>query len=218
MSKTFPISLVVRQIKKSDKDWDVPFAIRLSKSKKPFWVLVGAILSLRTRDPVAESAFNKLMELGKDAKSLAKLKESEIKNAIYPVAFFKEKANNLKSLSQILVNDYRGQPPQKMEELLSLRGVGRKTANMVLTLGYDKLGICVDAHVHRIVNRWGYIKTKSPDETEEVLREKLPKRYWKDWNRLLVTFGQNCCKPVSPFCSDCCVQELCSREGVGKFR
>lgn len=218
MPQAFPISLLVRQIKKNDKNWDIPFAIRLSKSKKPFWVLVGAILSLRTRDPVAESAFNKLIELGQDAKSIARLKESEIKKAIYPVAFFKEKAKNLISLSETLVNRYEGKPPKEMEELLSLRGVGRKTANMVLTLGYDKLGICVDAHVHRIVNRWGYIKTKNPDETEEALRKKLPKRYWKDWNQLLVTFGQNCCKPISPYCGNCCLNEFCPREGVKKFR
>jgi len=218
MTKVFPIPLAVRQIKKAKKDWAIPFAIRLSNFQNPFWVLVGAILSLRTRDPVAESAFNKLMDLGKDAKSLAKLKESQIKEAIYPVAFFQEKANNLKSLGKILCDRYQGKPPEDMEELLSLRGVGRKTANMVLTLGYDKLGICVDAHVHRIVNRWGYVKTKNPDETEEVLRKKLPKRYWKDWNELLVTFGQNCCKPVSPYCRSCCLKEFCLRVGVEKFR
>ena len=134
------------------------------------------------------------------------------------MAFFKEKAHNLKSLSQTLVREYQGKPPKNMEDLLSLRGVGRKTANMVLTLGYDKMGICVDAHVHRIVNRWGYIKTRTPDETEEVLRKNLPRKYWKDWNRLLVTFGQNCCKPVSPYCTSCCLKELCPKEGVAKFR
>jgi endonuclease III len=218
MLEAFSLTLAVRQLKKVGKDWPVPFGIRLAESKNPFWVLVGAILSLRTRDPVAESAFNKLMKLGQDAENLAKLEESQLKEAIYPVAFFKEKANNLKGLSQTLIKQYQGKPPKKMEELLSLRGVGRKTANMVLTLGYDMPGICVDVHVHRIVNRWGYIKTKNPDETEEALRKKLPKRYWKDWNRLLVTFGQNCCKPTSPYCESCCLKEFCPKVGVGKFR
>ena len=218
MAKAFPIPFVVSQIKKSVKGWSIPFAIRLSKSRKPFWILVGTILSLRTRDSVAECAFNKLIRLGQDAVSLAKLKELDIKEAIYPVAFFKVKARNLKLLSQAIVDKHRGKPPKEMNELLTLKGVGRKTANMVLTLGYDKLGICVDSHVHRIVNRWGYIKSETPDETEEILRKMLPERYWKCWNQLLVTFGQNCCKPISPYCRSCCLREFCLKVGVKKFR
>jgi|TARA_B110000467_G_C18097059_1_gene355096 endonuclease-3 len=218
MKQEFPLALVVRRLKSASSAWTIPFGIRLSQSKNPFWVLIGAVLSLRTRDLVTEAAFNKLIRLGDNASSLAKLEESQVSDAIYPVAFYQEKAKNLKSLSESIIRFYGGEPPRTIEELLTLRGVGRKTANMVLTLGYGQMGICVDAHVHRIVNRWGYVKTKNPDGTEMALRGQLPERYWKDWNRLLVTLGQNCCKPVSPFCRSCCIEKLCPKLGVVKFR
>ena len=132
--------------------------------------------------------------------------------------FIETRPSRLKKLCQVLVKEYSGKVPDKLEELLKLKGVGRKTANLTLILGHNKPGICVDIHVHRISNRWGYVKTKSPDETEMVLRAILPKRFWKGYNDLLVSFGQNLCKPVSPFCGSCPIEDQCPKIGVNRFR
>jgi endonuclease-3 len=149
---------------------------------------------------------------------MALLKVGTIRKAIYPVGFYNVKAKTIKEISRTIIKEYYGTVPDTIDELLKLRGVGRKTANLVVTLGWNRPGICVDTHVHRITNRWGYVKTKTPEETEFALREKLPKRYWKAINGLLVAFGQGICKPISPFCSRCQLFDYCDREGVNRSR
>jgi endonuclease-3 len=149
---------------------------------------------------------------------MLKLSAEEIEKKIYPVGFYKTKAKTILYLCQELLEKYGSKVPDDLDELLKLKGVGRKTANLVLTLGYAKPGICVDTHVHRISNRWGYVKTKTPLETEMALREKLPRKYWIEDNTLLVGFGQHLCRPISPKCSACPIEKYCDKVGVGKSR
>jgi endonuclease-3 len=175
-------------------------------------------LSLRTKDATTLAASNRLFKLAMTPKKMLTLKKEKIERAIYPVGFYHTKARNIKSICNDLVKKFNGKVPDDLETLLTLQGVGRKTANLVLTEGYGKLGICVDTHVHRISNRLGYIKTKTPEQTEMALRVKLPKRFWIIYNMLLVTWGQNICKPVSPLCSACSVRHLCPQKGVTSSR
>jgi len=149
---------------------------------------------------------------------MLKLSSAKIARTIFPVGFYKTKARTIRAICRILLEDYEGRVPDDLDELLKLKGVGRKTANLVVTLGYGKPGICVDTHVHRITNRWGYVNTKTPDQTEMRLREILPRKYWIVLNDLLVTYGQNLCKPISPLCSECVIAEFCKKVGVGKSR
>ena len=145
---------------------------------------------------------------------MSRLPVERIEKAIYPVGFYRVKAQRIRDLSREIIKRYEGRVPNSIEELLLLKGVGRKTANLVVTLGYDKAGICVDTHVHRITNRWGLVRTKNPHQTEFALREVLPVRYWKQLNGQLVAFGQGICKPISPLCSRCKIQSFCARVGV----
>ena len=214
----FPISKVLPKVKKAVRGFRTPSVTVIGQKNDPFAVLVSCIISLRTRDEVTEPASARLFKLAKNPAQLMKLSNAKIEKTIYPAAFFRNKTQSLKELCKDLVENYDGQVPNKLEELLKLKGVGRKTANLTLILGHDKLGICVDIHVHRISNRWGYVKTKNPDETEMVLREKLPRFYWKGYNDLLVTFGQNICKPVSPFCGSCTIADTCPKVGVTTTR
>lgn len=184
----------------------------------PFRVLISTILSSRTKDEVTRQASKKLFSKVKNPYDLSRLSEKQIEKLIYPVGFYRVKAKLLKRLAKVLVTKYKGKIPDTMEELLKLPGVGRKTANLVLTLGFNKYGICVDTHVHRIVNRWGYVSTRSPNETEMELRKKLPKKYWKEINGLLVSFGRSICKPVAPLCNECPLRDLCPKIGVKKHR
>jgi endonuclease-3 len=149
---------------------------------------------------------------------MSDLPVKKIEKAIYPVGFYKVKARRIRDISRVLVKDYNSKVPDDLNELLKLKGVGRKTANLVVTLGYAKPGICVDTHVHRISNRWGYVKTKKPEETEFALRKKLPHKYWHEINGLLVAFGQGICKPISPLCSKCTITRYCAKIGVKKYR
>ena len=143
---------------------------------------------------------------------------NQVEKAIYPVGFYKTKAKQIHAISQTLLKDFGGVVPDTIDELLTLKGVGRKTANLVVTVGYNKPGICVDIHVHRISNRWGYIKTKTPEESEQALRKKLPKKYWIQFNDWLVPYGQNLCRPVSPFCTQCPISAFCDHVGVTTSR
>lgn len=145
---------------------------------------------------------------------MAKMQVKKIEKTIFPVAFFRIKARQIKGISQKNCNDFHGKAPDTIDALLSLPGVGRKTANLVVTLAYKKPGICVDTHVHRICNRWGFVLTATPYGTEQVLRGKLPRRWWIPLNGMLVTFGQNICTPISPRCSDCILGQYCSQKGV----
>jgi endonuclease III len=210
----FNIAEVVKELKKAVKGFRTPSVTVIAKKNDPFAVLISCIISLRTRDDVTESASARLFALAKSPAELLKLSDGKIEKSIYPAAFFRNKAKSMKEMCTVLVKEYSGKVPERLEELLKLKGVGRKTANLTLTLGHNKPGICVDIHVHRICNRLGYVKTKSPDETEMVLREILPKQYWKGFNDLLVSFGQNLCKPVSPFCGSCPILYTCPQIGV----
>ena len=210
------IHKIIQILKKEVQKWQVPVVGHYSQS--PFTVLISCLLSLRTQDKTTGEASARLFRLAKTPQKMVKLLIPAIEKAIYPVGFYKTKAKNIKKICRILISEYNGRVPDNIEELLKLPGVGRKTANLVVTLGYNKPGICVDTHVHRITNRWGYVQTKTPEKTEAALRDKLPQRYWIIINDLLVTYGQNICKPISPFCSRCKIQRYCDRIGVVKSR
>jgi endonuclease-3 len=167
---------------------------------------------------VTKKASIKLFEHASTPNEMINLTEDDIKTLIYPVGFYKTKAKRIIEMSHKILEDYNGVVPDTIDELLKLKGVGRKTANIVITLGYAKLGICVDTHVHRISNRWGYVKTKNPTQTEFALREKLPKEYWIEYNDILVTYGQNVCVPISPKCSICPIEKYCPKIDVIKHR
>jgi len=213
------IHKIVKTLSEETPKWDVPIVTLVAESSHdPFKVLISTVLSLRTKDETTAAASRKLFKLADNPADMLKISEKKIMNAIYPVGFYKTKAKNIKTISKELMEKYDGRVPDDIDELLKFKGVGRKTANLVVTLGYNKPGICVDTHVHRISNRFGYIKTKTPDETEMVLRKKLPRDYWIDYNSLLVAFGQHLCRPISPKCSECPVEEYCDRVGVDKNR
>lgn len=185
----------------------------------PFRVLISCLLSLRTRDETTGPASQRLFALADSPTAMLHLTPAEIERAIFPVGFYRTKARTLLEISQVLLERHDGRVPQDLDALLSLKGVGRKTANLVLTQGFAIAGICVDTHVHRISNRWGYVSTKNPDETERALREKLPRRYWIQYNDLLVAFGQTICKPISPLCDTRCpIKSLCPQLGVTHHR
>lgn len=186
--------------------------------RDPFRILIGTVLSLRTKDETTAAACERLFALAEEPAAMADLPEETVDRAIYPVGFHATKARNILEICRILVDEYKGIVPDDIDTLITLPGVGRKTANLVVTIGYGKPGICVDVHVHRISNRWGYIATKNPDRSEFALREKLPSEYWIRYNDLLVMYGQNLCKPVSPFCSRCRLSSFCDRVDVGKHR
>lgn len=175
----------------------------------PYLVLIACILSLRTNDKTTYPATLRMLELAKTPQEMAKVSEEDLANAIYPVGFYKNKAKQIIELSKTIVNKLDGKVPDTIENLTKFNGVGRKTANLVLAKGFGIPAICVDVHVHRIFNRIGYVNTKTPDETEFALREKLPQKYWLDINTLMVTHGQNVCKPTKPKCDECPIREYC---------
>jgi len=185
---------------------------------KPWAILVSTILSLRTKDEVTRVASRRLLEKAPDPERLLALSVEEIASLAYPAGFYRTKAANLVKISNILLEKYNGQVPADLDALLDLPGVGRKTANLVITEAFGMYGICVDIHVHRICNRSGWINTATPDKTEAALREKLPKKYWRQINGLLVLYGQNLCRPQSPFCSRCVISSHCLRLGVDRSR
>ena len=210
--KNRDIHAAIRVLKKEVAQWRVPAVGHYTQT--PFTVLISCVLSLRTQDKTTDAASKRLFKLARTPKTMVKLAVKTIEKTIYPVGFYKTKAVNINKICDLLLSQYKGRVPDEIDELLKLPGVGRKTANLVVTLGYNKPGICVDTHVHRIPNRWGYVQTKTPEQTEMVLREKLPPEYWIIINDLLVSFGQNLCKPISPFCSQCKIKRYCDRVGV----
>ncbi len=214
--KAWPV--LKKQVKSLNVPWLENMARRSPQEKDPFKVLISCILSLRTQDRTTGGASERLFKLAPDAKTMAELPVKTIEKAIYPVGFYKVKAKRIRELSRVLVKNDNSRVPDNLDELLKLKGVGRKTANLVLTLGYRKPGICVDTHVHRITNRWRYVKTKTPEETEFALRKKLPKKYWLEINGLLVAFGQGICRPISPFCTQCSINSFCNKIGVKTHR
>ena len=209
---------IVTILKRENKKYIVPIVTIVSMTKSPFMVLISCILSLRTKDKVTAEASNRLFKLADNPQKMLGLSIKNIEKAIYPVGFYKTKAKRIKEICRVLLDDYEGVVPNEIDELLKLNGVGRKTANLTVTLGYGKLGICVDTHVHRISNRLGLVKTKTPEQTEFALRKKLPQKHWLFYNDLLVTYGQNLCVPISPWCSKCKIFKYCKRVGVKKSR
>ncbi len=189
--------------------------VRLMDSfKDPYLVLIACILSLRTNDRTTYPATLRMLKLAKTPEKMMNVSEDDLAMAIYPVGFYKNKAGQIIELSRLIVEKYDGKVPDSIDELCKFRGVGRKTANLVMTLGFGVPAICVDVHVHRIFNRLGYVKTKTPEETEFALREKLPVKYWIPVNSLLVTHGQNVCKPINPKCEICPIKKFCDRINV----
>jgi endonuclease III len=184
----------------------------------PFEILVGTVISLRTRDEVTVPSTRRLLAIAPDAGALERLSPSRIEKAIYPAGFYRTKARSLKAIARILRERHGGEVPGTMEELLALPGVGRKTANLVLLLGFGIPALCVDTHVHRISNRLGFVSTWTPDQTEEALRERLPLPLWWSYNELLVSYGKTVCTPLSPRCSGCLVRNDCPRIGVTRIR
>lgn len=184
------------------------------QSRDSYRVLIATILSSRTKDEVTAVASARLFDRAPDIDSLAGLSEKEIRELIYPVGFYKTKATHLQKTALILKDAWGGVVPDTIEELVQLPGVGRKTANLVLSVAFNKPAICVDTHVHRIMNIWGYVRTKTPLETETALRKKLPRKYWQKVNRILVAFGQGKCKPVAPHCDECILEPDCAKINV----
>jgi endonuclease-3 len=213
--KSQDIHAAVRILRHEVPKWDTPIVTLMAETyESPFRVLISCILSLRTQDATTAKASHRLFAVADSPAAMLKLTAKAIEKLIYPVGFYKTKAKNILAICRTLIDRYDGKVPDEIDELLKLQGVGRKTANLVVTLGYKKPGICVDTHVHRISNRWGYIKTKTPEKTEFALRAKLPKQYWIEYNDLLVSFGQHLCRPISPVCSACPVKRYCRRVGV----
>ena len=209
------IHSAIRILRREVPKWETPIVTLMAETyDSPFRVLISCILSLRTQDSTTAKASHRLFAVADSPKEMLKLTSKKIEKLIYPVGFYRTKAKNILEICRKLVDDYGGKVPDEIDELLQLKGVGRKTANLVVTLGYRKPGICVDTHVHRISNRWGYVQTKTPETTESALREKLPKQYWIEYNDLLVSFGQHLCRPISPLCSQCPVVKFCRQVDV----
>jgi endonuclease-3 len=213
------IAGVIRRLRRSQPRWNrTALALIADQGRDPFRVLVACILSLRTQDTTTGPAAARLFAAADTPAAMLELSARQIERLIYPVGFYRTKARVLLGLCRDLLERFVGRVPDDIDALLTLKGVGRKTANLVVTMGFNKPGICVDTHVHRISNRLGYVRTRHPEETEMALRARLPRRFWMGYNDLLVGFGQNVCTPVSPRCSICPVSALCRRVGVTTFR
>lgn len=210
---------IIRLLEQELAKRELPIVTKLAEERRdPFEILISTLLSLRTKDEVTAAATERLFALAETPAQMVGLSEAEIQKAIYPVGFYRNKARTIRHVCRDLIDRFDSAVPGTIEELLTLKGVGRKTANLVVTLGFDRPGICVDTHVHRISNRLGYVRTRNPEETEFALRAKLPPKYWSRYNTLLVAFGRNTCRPISPLCSNCPVAVFCDRIGVTKSR
>jgi endonuclease-3 len=199
--------------------WNVPVVTLMAQEKRhPYRVLMSTLLSLRTQDQTTAQAAQRLFALADTPQTMVTLDRQTIERAIYPVGFYRNKAGQILDISQRLLDEFGGRVPDDIDTLTTFHGVGRKTANLVLAEGYGIPAICVDTHVHRISNRWGYLQTKDPLATEMALRQKLPYDYWIEYNPMLVALGQHRCKPTSPMCSACPVAQLCKRIGVLRWR
>lgn len=210
------ITDVIRTLRRLVRQWEEPVVGRYRDD--PFTTLISCLLSLRTKDATTRAASERLFRLARAPHAMLRLSPRRIERAIFPVGFYRTKARTILGVCRMLLDRYGGAVPDTLEGLLAIKGVGRKTANLVVTLAFRKDGICVDTHVHRISNRWGYVRTKTPEQTEMALRRKLPRRYWQVYNDLLVTFGQHLCHPTSPWCSRCPLEPRCAKVGVTRSR
>ncbi len=209
------IHAVIATLREEYKGWKTPAVTIVAQCNgSPFKVLISCLISLRTKDEVTARASARLFTQAQSPEEMVLLTAEKIAELIYPAGFYRVKADQIALLSRRLTEEFHGAVPDEIDQLLQFKGVGRKTANLVMTLGFAKPGICVDTHVHRICNRLGYVSTRTPDETEKVLRSQLPPEYWIEINDLLVAFGQNHCHPVSPRCSTCRIADVCERAGV----
>lgn len=209
------IDEVIAFLRKAEAAFPDPSVTLVGKKwRDPYLVLVSCLLSLRTKDETTLPAAKRLFDVAATPSAMIKLSSSRIEKLIYPVGFYRTKARTILLISKTLLGQFNGQVPDDLDVLLTFKGVGRKTANLVLAEGFGKPAVCVDTHVHRISNRFGYVNTKTPVETEWALRKKLPQKYWIEYNSLLVVWGQNVCRPVSPHCSTCAVRTYCARRGV----
>lgn len=204
------IDQIVQKLKDA-KQKRSEFVDLMDSFNDPYLVLIACILSLRTNDKTTYPATLRMLELAKTPKEMKEVKVEELAKAIYPVGFYENKAKQIIELSRQIDEELDGKCPCEIEDLIKFNGVGRKTANLVLSRGFNKPAICVDVHVHRIFNRLGYVKTKTPEETEFALREKLPVKHWIDINTLMVTHGQNVCFPRKPNCAECPIAEYCAK-------
>jgi endonuclease-3 len=213
------INDVIKILKKELAVGTMPIVSHLAENQcDPFVILISTLLSLRTKDEVTAVATDRLFALATTPEEMLRVPLEEIAKTIYPVGFYRVKARTIHSACRDLIKRFNSKVPDDLDELLSIKGVGRKTANLVVSLAYGKEGICVDTHVHRISNRLGYVKTKTPDETEFALRAKLPHKHWIIYNTIMVAFGRKTCKPISPLCSKCPVFKYCDHVGVGLSR
>ena len=209
---------MMRVLRREAATWNAPVFTSAGPMRDPFQILVGCILSLRTKDETTGPAAARLFALARTPRAMERLTPARIARAIYPVGFYRTKARTIRRLSGDLLERHRGRVPDTIDALLELHGVGRKTANLVVTQAFRRPGICVDTHVHRITNRWGYVRTRTPHDTEMALRRKLPARYWREINELLVALGQTICRPISPRCSRCPIGTFCARVDVERMR
>ncbi|OGK78672.1 MAG: endonuclease III [Candidatus Rokubacteria bacterium GWC2_70_16] len=210
---------IIARLRKDYPRWRPTALAEVAQRRRdPFRVLIACLLSLRTKDETTGPAAERLFALADTPGAMLRLAPSSIERAIFPVGFYRTKARVLLGVCRDLLERFDGRVPDTIDALLTLKGVGRKTANLVVTVGFHKPGICVDVHVHRISNRLGYVRTRTPEESEMALRARLPRRHWIGYNDLLVAFGQNLCLPVSPKCSICPVRDLCPRVGVTRSR
>lgn len=216
----FPFDEMIKRLAALFPEETAPVITRLSRDVKrdPFIILVGTLLSLRTKDETTEKVLSGLVPLIKGPQDLIDIPLAELERLIYPIGFYRNKAKTLKDVSSEIIHKHGGKVPDTIEELLTIRGIGRKTANLVVTEGYGKPGICVDTHVHRISNRIGIVSTKTPHQTEDELRKALPRKYWIIYNALLVSFGKRICAPLSPKCSECPLENMCEKRGVTRSR
>ncbi|MDD5066442.1 MAG: endonuclease III [bacterium] len=204
------IRQVIGILEQDVRKYDEPMSEKIARSyRRPFFVLVSGILSSRTKDELTEEVSRRLFGKIRKPSDLVRIRGNELSRLIYPVGFYRTKARHLKLAGEALIRDFRGRVPDSMAELLELPGVGRKIASLVLITAFHKDAICVDTHVHRIVNRWRYVRTRSPEETEMKLKEKLPRLLWQRINNILVLYGKNICKPVGPLCGQCRINRLC---------
>ena len=215
----FDVHAVIARLRAAAPSWNAPVVTLIAvQTSDQFRVLISCLLSLRTKDETTGPAARRLFALATTPQAMLRLSAGDIEKAIYPVGFYRTKARTILEICRTLIERHDGAVPDDLDALLSLKGVGRKTANLVLTQGFSKPGICVDTHVHRISNRWGYVRTTDPHATEMALRRKLPQQYWIVYNDLLVAFGQTLCTPTSPWCSRCPVETYCPKRGVTRHR
>ena len=208
----------IKLIEQQVRPFTIPSVTKIAFQKDPYRVLISCILSLRTKDKTTIEASNRIFSVAPNPSQMIRLTKAQIQKLIYPVGFYRTKSKVILGISRRLLDNFKGKVPDSLDELLSFTGVGRKTANLVLGLGFGIPAICVDTHVHRISNRLGWVKTNDPGETEKALQKIILKKYWIDLNTYLVAFGQNRCLPVSPYCSVCSARIYCKRIGVGKSR